>query len=92
MSGFYNRTRTGVVTFQLTDSIVRLLGSYTINGSTTSGAIDIPQVTGGTPMYFCAFSADQATAQDTGRKVQLDGWRISWTGISEGTTIYYGVY
>lgn len=91
MTGFYNRDVNNVVTFQLTDSIVRLLGSYTVTDATTSGVLDIPQV-GGTPMYFCAFSTDQAQAQDTGRRVQLDGWRVSWTGITAGTTIYYGVY
>jgi hypothetical protein len=91
MPGYYNRDQQNRMIFQLTDSIVRLLGTVTIDSNSTTGYIDIPSGMAGTPFYFCSFGQTQES-QDSGRLVKLEGRRVSWSGISAGTVIRVGVY
>ena len=92
MPGFYTRDVQGRVTFQLTDSIVRLVGAVEISGGNVDGFVDIPASISGNPFYFCSFSQSVSGAVNNGKRAELNGRRISWSGMPVGTIIRYGVY
>jgi hypothetical protein len=93
MPGFVTRDNQGRVTFQLSDRIVRLLGAVQIDGSNISGAVDIPTGVSGVPFYFCSFSQQMGGGEnDNGKRAELSGRRVTWSGMPIGTIIRYGVY
>ncbi len=93
MAGFFTRDNQGRVTFQLTDRIVRLLGAVQIDGGNTTGAVDIPAGMSGAPFYFCCFSEQVSGGpSNNGKRAELSGRRVSWSGMPVGTVIRYGVY
>lgn len=92
MPGFVTRDAQGRETFRFDQSIVRLVGSHTVNGGTTNGRIDIPDAIPGTPFYFYTPSENQQYTQSTGNQVRIEGRSIIWNGMPVGTVIRYGVY
>lgn len=91
MPQFINRDAQGREIFRFDQSIVRLVGSHTVNGGTTSGRIDIPDSIPGSPFYFVSVIQDP-DIQSNGRFVRLEGRSIIWTGMDVGTVIRFGVY
>ncbi len=92
MAGFYTRDNQGRITFQLTDRIVRLLGSVEINSGNTSGFVDIPAGMLGQPFYYCSFSRELFGKDYADQSTSLSGRRVSWSKMPVGSVIVFGVY
>ncbi|ONN70643.1 hypothetical protein [Pseudomonas oryzihabitans] len=91
MPGFVNRDAQGREIFRFDQSIVRLLGSLTINAGTTTGYLDIPDSATGSPFYFYQ-PPNNPQNSSNGYRVILEGRRISWNNIEAGTVIRFGVF
>lgn len=92
MPGFVTRDAQGRVTFQLSDRLVRLLGSVQIHAGNTAGSVVIPDGMKGAPFFYCSYSQPINGNYYADQNIQLSGRTVSWYKMPEGSIIVFGVY